>query len=174
MDACLAHHAVCNHGYPIMLPLSVIDDLLLPTDLPTAHLFHFIQCLAVVSIREGVLDDMTEKAIGTLIAMAVVQTVFHGFDPGSLPAFSNPPPLFRELWFIHTQINKKLLPKMLEDLQKPNAAGHASPEDMWIEFVTALSLLAECNMASIFEKVRPLPVSVKMMLKELPEPARHL
>jgi hypothetical protein len=172
IDACLAD-TNANRGYPIMLPLSLIDDIILPTDLPTTHLFHFIHCLAVVSIREGVLDELTERAIGTLITMAVLQTVFPGFDPGTLPDFSNPPLLFRELWFIHTQINKKLLPKMLEDLQKPDAASHASPEDMWIEFVTALSFLAECDMASIFEKVRPLPVSVKTMLKELPEPPRH-
>jgi hypothetical protein len=166
--------AFCNHGYPIVLPVAVVNQIVVPVTGPTSELFDFIRSLAIVSIREGCLDEVTECAMATLVTMAVLMTVFPGFDPGVLEVFAHPPLLFRELWFIHTQINKKILPKILEDLQKPEATVHASPEDMWIEFVTALSFLADCDMGSIFAKVRPLPMSVTTMLKELPEPPRHL
>jgi hypothetical protein len=106
--------------------------------------------------------------------MAVLQSVFPGFDPSTLEVFARPPLLFRELWLIHTQINKKLLPRIIEELQKPEATVHASPDDMWIDFVTALSFLAECDMSSIFRHVRPIPLSVTAMLKDLPEPPKHL
>jgi hypothetical protein len=157
-------------GYPLVLPLDLVDDILLNAQSPTLGLLTLLRHIAVVSIREGCLDDITEDAMAYLVAVAVLQSVFSGFEQAMSPFLRNPPLLYRELWLVHTQVNSTLLPLILKELQNPAAQSRASPDDMWIHFVCACSYRSQYNMALVLGRVRALPMSVTAILKELPAP----
>jgi hypothetical protein len=157
-------------GYPVVLPLDLVDDILLNANTPTLGLFTLLRHLAVVSIREGCLDDITEDAIAYLVTVAVLQSVYPGFEQATSPFLKSPPLLYHELWLVHTQVNSTLLPLILKELQKPAAQSRASADDMWIDFVCACSYRSQYNLALVLGSVRALPMSVTTILKELPPP----
>jgi hypothetical protein len=157
-------------GYPVFLSLDHVSDILLQISEPTQAMFQMLQSLAIVSMREGCFDTVTETAIAYLVTILVLKGVFPAFDPTNSPACPEAPLLYRELWLIHSQINPFALLQLLKDAQKPEAEVHSLPEDMWISFVQDLSYKAKFNLSGILGKVRPIPMNLTNLLKELSNP----
>jgi hypothetical protein len=157
-------------GYPVFLSLDYVKDLLLETEQETQGLFRLLHSLAIVSMREGCFDSVTETALAHLVTNLVLKGIFPDFDPATSSACPEEPLLYRELWLIHSQINPFSLLQLLKDAQKPDAEVHSLPEDMWISFVQDLSYRSKFNLSGILGKVRPIPMNLVNLLKELPNP----
>jgi hypothetical protein len=104
------------------------------------------------------------------VAILVLKGIFPDFDPTASSACPEEPLIYHELWIIHSQINPFALLQLLKESQKPEAQTHASQEDMWIHFVQELSYRSMFNLSGILGKVRPIPMNVTAVLRELPNP----
>lgn len=154
-------------GYPIVILTESLEDIVFRTNELTPGLFILLRSIAIVSIPENTIDDPTEAAVATLAATAVFKEFNPAFDPFSFQGITLPP-LFNELWVIHSQFSSTLIPNLLQQNQKPDAETYDSPEDMWIGFVRDLCNLAKYDLTKVLEQGRPLPVSLINTLSELP------
>ncbi|KAH0793444.1 hypothetical protein GPJ56_002491 [Histomonas meleagridis] len=154
-------------GYPLVFDISDIDNILSHFDQPTTQLFTAVTMLAVVSIREGCFDQLTETAIATLAASAVFQKLFPGFDPLEFNGICLPT-LFHELWEIHTSYDPELIPKTLERFQDPDHPILEVPEDKWISFVREICRVGGINFTHLLERARPIPLNISTSLQGLP------
>jgi hypothetical protein len=96
--------------------------------------------------------------------------IYPTFEPSASSAFPEEPLLYHELWIIHSQINPFALLHLLKDAQRPEAEVHALQEDMWISFVQDLSYRSKFNLSGLLGKVKPIPMNLANLLKELPNP----
>jgi hypothetical protein len=161
-------------GYPVFVEDSIVQDLLGGIAEPTRGLFQMLHSLALVSTRAGCFDSITENALAYLIAILAMKTIFPSFNPAGSPACPEEPLLYRELWLIHSEINSFALLQLLKDCQRQDATIRELPEEMWISFVQDLSYRSKFNLSAIFGRVRPLPLSLTNLLKELPNPFVNL
>ena len=155
--------------YPIVLPLSDFEDVLINYQTPTVALFNLVARFALVSIREDYFDPLVEIAISNLVACVIINEFFPGFDPNIFKDFTFPP-LFPELWVIHQHINPNLIKTLLKMSQQPDAPVFDSTEDMWIAFVKDLSFIGKYNFTRLLERARPIPLNLTKTLAELPWP----
>jgi len=153
--------------YPVVLLMDDMDGVLFQLEAPSKGLFKLVSLIAVVSIRENYFDSLVEAAIANLVACVVLKEHYSWFEPSLLPELQFPP-LFAELWIIHTRINNLLIPSLLEHSQDLNAAVYDSPEDMWIAFVRDLSHEGNCNFSTLLERARPIPLNLSKSLMSLP------
>jgi hypothetical protein len=111
---------------------------------------------------------MLEAALATIAAVLAFKALFPDFDPGQFEGLTLPP-LFPELWEIHTTMDVGFIPQCLAKFQSPSEdALEDVPEDAWVDFVMELSLLAGVNLTRFLGKVRPIPMNVQTALDRLP------
>jgi hypothetical protein len=154
--------------YPIRLSTDDADDLFVNPQQPTSATIHCLLLVALASLREGYFDELTGLAMATMSTWAVLLRTY-----GMTPPFEDPealPPLFYELWAIHTRVSDKIIPTVLEDSQDPETDVQGGPQDRWIAFVTTLSEIGGANFASVCNKVWPVSVNVWTGLEALPQP----
>ena len=149
--------------------MSDMEDILFHLDQPSIGLYKLLALISIVSIREDYFDPLVEEAIACLVACIVLRDSFPKFNPKNFSSL-NLPPLFNELWIIHTSINSHLIPTLLFNSQSPNAISFDSPEDMWISFVKTLSYEGKYNFTKLLEKARPIPLNLSTSLQDLPLP----
>lgn len=157
-----------NHAdYPIYLLVSDIEDIFMKKMEPCRGTFKFLYSIALVSIRENCFPTYIESVIATLVVAIVMREDHHGFNVLNCH-FIEKPPLFKELWIIHTQINPNLIPNMLAQSQGPDAVQSDSQEDLWVSFVRELCQQGNYNFSTMFEKINPIPLSLTAELSDLP------
>ena len=84
--------------------------------------------MSVMSLREDCLDQTTEVALSVIYAADVMQSLYKNFKPSDLN--SDFPPLFNELWEIHSECGRDIIPQTLAAFQQPDYQLPEIPEDM--------------------------------------------
>ena len=145
-------------GYPIVMLIDDIDGIFHVGDAPTLQLFDLLSCIAIISLHENCFDSMTEEALSKVVASIILHMYFPEFDPMTFEGITIPP-LFRELWRVHTEVDDTVIQKVITKSQSPEARELDSPTDMWIQFVYDICSESGCNLVSLFDQIRPLPLS---------------
>lgn len=157
--------------YPIIMLENDINDILFDNDKPNPGLFRAMYMLALVSLRDGCFDQITELALAALVASCVFVKLFPSFDPLKNPLIEAPL-LFSELWTIHTRINAKVIPELIVKSQNPETPVYEVPEDRWIAFVRDLCFDSKYNFSLILQDAHPIPLNLASQLKSLRNPPR--
>ncbi|KAK8887734.1 hypothetical protein M9Y10_038788 [Tritrichomonas musculus] len=152
--------------YPIVMLEDDINDILFSTDKPTAGLFRCLMMLALVSVRDGCFDHLTEDALSAFVAAHVFKKLFPSFDPIEKPLFQMPV-LFEELWLINLKVNNKVIPNIIAKSQNSDSPVYDVPEDRWIAFVRDLCFTIQLNFLPVLEKLRPIPLNLATTLNTL-------
>ncbi|OHT00202.1 hypothetical protein TRFO_33192 [Tritrichomonas foetus] len=155
--------------YPITLEMEEIHRILCDQDEPSCELFDLIKKIANYSITDGYFDEQVEKAMAALIACEVFRRVYKDFDPYKASFFENPP-IFQELWKIHTLINSNIVPEILKMANNVSTGTTEVPEDKWVDFLSKLCSIGNANFTKMFEKIRPVPINLNIEVSNLPIP----
>ena len=155
--------------YPAVLLLGMQNDIIFNYKTPTIAFFCMVKSLAIVSLPENHFDAYTEAALGSVIATIIFKSNWPEFDTSCLPNYIKMPPLFNELWKIHSRFNNQILLNMIENAQKQDAVTYNSSEEMWTAFIRELCQIANCNLTPLIEKVRPIPISLLETISKLPK-----
>ncbi|KAH0785270.1 hypothetical protein GPJ56_010681 [Histomonas meleagridis] len=157
-----------SYGYPIILHLTNIDDIILKISQPSLGIFNLIRAVAVLSLREGYFDPETEVGIGTLIAAMFFKKMWPDFDMFSIPGIKIPQ-MFEPLSIIQTKVSQSLITSIIRSSQKALFPYYELPEDMWVRFVRELCNNAKMNLTPMLRRYRPIPISVVNSLSNLPQ-----
>lgn len=144
--------------YPIMMLVDDIDDIFFNTSTPTSGLFKLIVSLVTVSLREGVFDTVTENALSVFLTCLIFNNLFPYVE--QIDSLMEPPPLFRELWYIHTKIDRNIITEVVRKSQDPDCIVYDTQEDMWLAFVKELCDRSHKDMIKVFQETRPIPMSM--------------
>jgi hypothetical protein len=142
-------------AYPSVLLLRDMDGVLMDLDTPNMNLFKALSVIAIASIREDRFDVQIETALASAAAAVVFKALFPKFDPFNFSGLTLPP-LFAELWNIHTSFSKALIPSLLEVFQDPDYSSGPNPLDPWVAFVTELCRLGYRNFVNFLGSTRPI------------------
>ena len=156
-------------GYPIVLTMDDIDGIIFDMHRPSPGFFKLLRSLALVSLREGCFDDLTETALATFVAVLMFRELYSTFDIFSMDGIEKPV-LFDELWLIHTQVDNTVIRQVLANSQRPEYEPNCVPEDLWVWFVRDLCNISKVNVAKILTRVRPIPISLARPMGDLPSP----
>lgn len=155
--------------YPIVMLIDDIDDIFFNQSKATIGLFKMIMLITIVSFPEGRFDSQTELALASFVASNIFKKMFPSFDPIDAP-ICEMPALFNELWLIHTQINKLLIPGILKKLQDTELPSYEVPQDRWIAFVRELCSKSKLNFVPLLENIRPIPLNTLSNIDGLQNP----
>jgi hypothetical protein len=150
-------------GYPSVLLLDDMEGFLIDLDTPNMNLFKALSLIAIVSIREDCFDVQIETALASAAAAVVFKALFPKFDPFNFSGLTLPP-LFAELWNIHTSFSKSLL----QVFQSPDYPLGEEPEDLWVAFVRELCHLGKRNFTKFLGSARPIPMNLSPSILSLP------
>jgi len=154
-------------GYPLMLSVDDIPQVIHGLDKPTLQLYNVIKTMCIVSMREECFDMTTEKAIAAVAAASAFKELYPEFNPFTFPELELPT-LFKELWEIHTQCGATIIPETLSRYQNPHNPVLGVPEDMWIAFVRDMCRIGKKNFTTLLERSRPIPLNISVSLAGLP------
>lgn len=155
-----------NSSYPLVFLMDSIDEIF-HNNKPTKGLFSAVTYMGILSIKEETVDSTTEMALATLCSASIFQKIFPDFDPISFLGDSAPK-LFLQLWEIHTNFDKNLLPKVLQKFQD-DTAGSSDSEDMWINFVKGVCEIGDRNFTKLLEHAKPIPLNILRSFSGLKE-----
>jgi hypothetical protein len=153
--------------YPINLVMSDINDILTNPNRPTDGLARMLTVLAMSFFRDGCFDSMLERALGAMAMSLTFADVYCDFDPADDLTIELPP-LFNELWYIHSEMNATVFPELLRLTQTPEAPVFDAAEDQWLYFVKLLSDLVKMNFVPLFKRIRLVPLSLAAELEHYP------
>ena len=125
---------------------------------PNKCLFELLSAVAFTILQYVGLDESTKTAISSVAAASSIQSMFPEYTPESIG--KEMPPLFNELWEIHTNCGNNILPNAIAAIQDSDVAQTEVPEDLWIIFVRKLSSVAGTDFSPLLIKSRPIPLSV--------------
>jgi hypothetical protein len=154
-------------GYPSVLLLDDMDGVLIDLETPNMNLFKALSLIAIVSIREDCFDVQIETALASTAAAVVFKGLFPKFDPFNFAGLTLPP-LFAELWNIHTSFSKTLIPSLIEEFKSPDHVSAESSEDLWVSFVRELCLIGKRNFTKFLGTTRPIPLNISPSILALP------
>ena len=150
-------------GYPLVFLIDDIDNILF-SEKPTPQLMALLILLSIVSIRENTLDEVTETAIGQVVAATSANEIWPEFDP--ITIISNDE-IFNKLWHIHLKF-PLAISKTLELIQNPNYIVPDDPDEKWGLFARELSRMLQLDMGPFLSEARPLPETINTSELGLP------
>ena len=156
-----------SYGYPLVLPLDDLPFVLVKKQ-PTKQLFELLLVMASISIREGCFDASTEAALVTVSACSAIKEVWPDCNP-LIFLEGEAMPLFGNLWDLHRNFNKNLIPMTLAIFQSAEYKVMSTPDDMWIEFICQLCRIGGQNFTPLLQHARPIPLNISLSLQSLPE-----
>jgi hypothetical protein len=160
--------------YPAVLLVSEMPDVIGVNWRPTQGMFRVLMQFALSSFREGVFDPDSERALAYLAVVLTFVEVHQFFDPLDQPVVQPPPPpLFGEIWHIHTHVNDEIFPELFRRSQLPDALSFEAPQEMWMNFLKELSDIGKMNFVPLFKGKKLVPLSLELELAKL-KPARAL
>jgi hypothetical protein len=150
--------------YPLTLLVADVPFVLDNWGEVCGEFFRAVVLLCTNSMRDNVLDPLTERAVMSIAATVGIQTVFTNFDPRDLEFGTLPEPLFSALWEVQ-QHRPRLIPDTLAAMRE--SAPHATNE-MWLAFVGQLCKTAQIDFTPLLEQSRPIPLNLSQSLQGLP------
>lgn len=158
-----------SSDYPVVLLLDMIPDIIFNYKSPTIGLFTLIKSLVIVSLPENRFDACTETALGYIVATILFKANWPEFDTANLSKYVKLPPIYNELWIVHSRINNQIIPVLLSKAQLPDAETYDSMEEMWTAFIKDLCQTANCNLIPLLERARPIPLGLNETVSKLPK-----
>jgi hypothetical protein len=158
-------------GYPAVLLTSDIPDILTPEPQITAGLFRALMLFAVSSFQEGLFDADTEQALAYFAVVRTFCEMHPFFDPLEQTPIE-PPPLFAEIWYIHTGVSKTILPELFRRSQLPTAVVCHDPHERWLNFLKELADIAKMNFVPLFKVKKLVPMCLEAELSKF-KPPKH-
>jgi hypothetical protein len=131
--------------------------------------FRLLTLVAMACIRDGYFDEMTDLAMSIVGAYVVVLQTNKGAPSMTELLGGTLPPLVTEIWAVHTRMNDKVLPGILEESRRPHADSYGVGPDRWLAFVTNFSGIAHANFAEMFDAVLPVSENIAKSLDFLPK-----
>jgi hypothetical protein len=135
--------------------LEAQNDLLVQLATPSFALFQATMMMGLISIREGCFDNATETVLGTIGATVVLSEVFPNFNVLEMPDISLPP-MFHELWDVHSRFDANLIPRTLSIFQNPAYTPVGNGDEMWAEFVRGMCRTGKRDFTSLLERSKPI------------------
>ena len=154
-------------GYPIVFPLSELDELFNNLERPSHNLYLLVNLLALSTLRENCFDPIVEFALSEVAASVVFSSLYNGFNPKNFQS-SNKHPLFEAFWQIQTEFGKNIISRTIAKFQDPSYQIVGVPEDIWLEFVAEMCQIGEMDFTPLLEHARPIPLNVSVSLHHLP------
>jgi hypothetical protein len=156
-------------GYPAVLLISDIPDILTMGPEPTASLFRALMLFALSSFQEGLFDPDTERALAYFAVVITFCEIHPFFDPLE-NSLVEAPPLFAEIWHIHTHVSKTVLPELFRRSQLPTAVISQDPQERWLNFLKDLAEIAKVNFVPLFKERKLVPLSLEAELSKFKPP----
>jgi hypothetical protein len=132
-------------------------------------MFRALMQFALSSFREGFFDPDSERALAYFAVVLTFIEIHQFFDPLDHPIVELPP-LFEEIWHIHTHVNNTILPELFRRSQLPDAVSFEAPQEMWMNFLKELSDVGKMNFVPLFKNKKLIPLSLEVELCKLKPP----
>lgn len=95
----------------------------------------------------------------------MMKKLYKNYDIRSLDI--NYPPLFSEIYAIHSKINSNALSNILSKSQTMDLTEFKTEDDLWIGFVTKYSKETNLYLSKYLGNILPIPVNLTLFLSDL-------
>lgn len=146
-------------SYPIVFSTEDIENVVSGIKTPNHLIFDLLIGISISILQNIGIDESTKIAISAVAASAALSNEFPEFSPMMIDGVEMPP-LFHELWEIHTKHDKTVIPRVIASIMASSILQSDVPEDMWISFVRKLSDVGGYDFSPLLSRTRPIPLSV--------------
>jgi len=149
-------------GYPIFEKISNCRRLFSSESQPSCELFSMMTSISINFIPEGVFDQITELAIGSSVALAVLSYVFPDVSINEIGINMDQPLLMG--FFEICKMDRSLLKNAIASVKK-NIASFSSPEVSLVYLLREIATQSQRNVIKLFDKWITFPEQVIVLFK---------